>query len=74
MDLETYMKCFVNQEECELTSENIMGKITRGKIPKDFRTLTHDPDRKIVMLMGADGLESLLGNSGQDLLVEIGYT
>lgn len=74
MNLETYEKCFVNQEKCEVTSENIMGKITRGKIPKDFQTLTHERDRKIVMLMGADGLESLLGKSGQDLLVEIGYT
>jgi nicotinamidase-related amidase len=44
-----------------------------GKKPEDFLTLTDDPSRKIVMLVGPDGLESLLGKTGYEMLVTIGY-
>ena len=74
MDLDIYKDLFLNQERGNLLIEDIMGKITRGKTSKDFETLTHDSTREIVMLMGSDGLERILGKSGLESLVEIGYT
>jgi len=52
---------------------NICGRIIRGKKPEDFTTLTDDPDRKIVMLVDPDGLASLLGKNGYEMLIQIGY-
>ena len=52
----------------------LCGRIIRGKKPSDFESLTDDPNRKIVMLVGADGLEQFLGRSGFELLMLIGYT
>lgn len=74
MDLDYYKDLFLNQKIDKSPIKDIMGKITRGKTSKDFETLTHDPTRKIVMLMGSDGLENILGKSGLEILVEIGYT
>lgn len=51
----------------------LCGRLIRGKKPADFLTLTDDPTRKLVMLMGPDGLGKLLGKTGYDMLVEIGY-
>jgi nicotinamidase-related amidase len=62
-----------------LTSNNkgnvsgLCGRILRGKAEGDFRTLTDDSSRKVVMLVGPDGLERLLGKNGYDMLIEIGY-
>jgi len=60
------------------TTENIqtaglVGRIIRGKKPEDFTTLTDDSERKIIMLMGADGLDMLLGKTGYESLIAIGY-
>lgn len=54
MNLDTYKDLFLNQKRDQSPITDIMGKITRGKTSKDFKTLTHDPTRKIVMLMGSD--------------------
>lgn len=51
----------------------ICGRIIRGSDPKDFETLTDDPLRKIVMLLGPDGLAEILGLSGYEQLIKIGY-
>ncbi|MFX1490146.1 MAG: hypothetical protein ACFFBI_13415 [Promethearchaeota archaeon] len=74
MELDIYKDLFLKQKRVQIPITEIMGKITRGKTPKDFRTLTHESSRKIVMLMGSDGLERILGKSGLESLVEIGYT
>jgi hypothetical protein len=74
LNLDIYEDLFLNQKTSQTPITDIMGKITRGKTPKEFRTLTHDPTREIVMLMGPDGLEHILGKTGSESLVEIGYT
>ncbi|MFX1450526.1 MAG: hypothetical protein ACFFCM_06775 [Promethearchaeota archaeon] len=74
MNLDDYKDFFVNRKRKSSPISGIMGKITRGKKPNDFETLTHDPKRRIVMIMGPDGLEHILGKSGFETLVEIGYT
>ena len=50
-----------------------MCRILRSKSLEDFETLTNDPNRKIIMLMGGDGLEKILGKTGYEALISIGY-
>lgn len=51
----------------------IAGRIIRGKNPSDFETLTDDPQRQIVLILGPDDLAKLPGMSGWDILMTIGY-
>lgn len=52
---------------------DLQGRILRGSKPEDFLTLSDDPKREVVMVMGSDGLQTLLGKSGYEMLVAIGY-
>ena len=71
MDTKKYQELFVQGKTSAVVG--LCGRIIRGTKPDDFKTLTDDPNRKLVMLMGSDGLEKLLGKTGYDMLVEIGY-
>lgn len=51
----------------------LAGRIIRGKSPKDFETFSDDSDRRLVMFLGPDGLEALIGQSGYEMLLTIGY-
>lgn len=51
----------------------LCGRVIRGTKPDDFRTLTDDPKRKLVLLVGPDGLQLLLGKTGLEALQVIGY-
>jgi len=73
MNLVEYKDLFVEGKKTTLPITGICGRILRGKSPKDFETLTDDPDRKLIMLMGGDGLERILGKSGYEALITIGY-
>ncbi|MCK4383456.1 MAG: hypothetical protein KAW66_09210 [Candidatus Lokiarchaeota archaeon] len=73
MNLVDYKDLFVEGKKTTLPITGICGRILRGKSPKDFETLTDDPDRKLIMLMGGDGLERILGKSGYEALITIGY-
>lgn len=53
--------------------EGLCGRIIRGTKPEDFVMLTDDPRRKLVLLMGRDGLELILGKTGFEALQTIGY-
>lgn len=70
--VEGYAQAFQDGELVEVT--NLCGRILRGKSASDFSTLTDDPTRSIVMLMGPDGLSILPGKTGYDMLTAIGYT
>lgn len=73
MDINTYVSHLNNGNNRNVAVTGLAGRIIRGTKSTDFLTLTDDPDRKLVMLMGPDGLAKLLGRSGYDQLVQIGY-
>lgn len=54
--------------------KGLVGRVLKGKSAKDFETLSNDPTRKIIFLMGSDGLENIIGMSSDEMLVKIGYT
>ena len=71
MQLNEYRRCFENNQVANV--QGLCGRIIRGTKPEDFVTLTDDPTRKLVMLMGPDGLEKIMSKSGYGALVDIGY-
>lgn len=73
MELEEYEKLFLEGEN-GMSVDGLVGRIIRGRNPEDFETLTDDPNRVIIMLIGSDGLQDLLGKSGYESLIHIGYT
>ena len=69
--LNQFVQAFVSGQV--LAVSGLCGRIIRGKKPADFTTLTDDPNRELVMLMGPDGLTKIMGKSGYEMLVAIGY-
>ena len=54
--------------------DNVCGRILRGVTDNDFETLTDDPEnRRVVFPTDETGLEGLLGKSGYEMLIAIGY-
>ncbi len=56
------------------STNDLVGRVLKGKTDQDFLSLSNDPDRKIVFLMGADGLKALSGSPREQILEKIGYT
>ncbi|MDC0980290.1 hypothetical protein OAQ84_01000 [Bdellovibrionales bacterium] len=52
----------------------VFGRIIRGKSDADFITLSDDPNRKIVMVMDTEGLESISDSNNGSILEQVGYT
>ncbi|MFX1294784.1 MAG: hypothetical protein ACFFD2_08020 [Promethearchaeota archaeon] len=73
MELEKYEKMFMDRM-LRVKVSGLCGRILCGRKLKDFDTLTYDPNRLVIMLIGSDGLEYLLGKSGYESLIHIGYT
>lgn len=73
MDLEKYEKIFKGGKE-RVKVNGLCGRILHGRKPKDFETLTCNPNRLVIMLIGSDGLEYLLVKNGYESLIHIGYT
>jgi hypothetical protein len=74
MSLDNFEEKFKNGTAINQEIAGLTGRIIRGKKTEDFETLTNDPKRKLVMLMGGDGLASICGKKTLDALVLIGYT
>ena len=73
MKLDAYVDLLRSGKYSGQKVSGLCGRIIRGKAPKDFETLTDDPERKIVMLVDPDGLQGLLGKTGYDMLITVGY-
>ncbi|MCX6744865.1 MAG: hypothetical protein NTX82_05055 [Candidatus Parcubacteria bacterium] len=73
MRIDEYAKLVKSGQTTKKPVTGICGRIIRGQKPSDFASLTDDPERKIVMLVDPDGLAKLLGKSGYDMLIEVGY-
>lgn len=71
-DVDSYANAFMAGEPVDVAT--LCGRLIRGRKPEDFETLTDDPDRRLVLLMGPDGLAQLPGKTGYEMLKAIGYT
>ncbi len=73
MNPKEYVDLFVSGQENQSNINGLCGRLIRGKNPDDFKTLTDDPERKIVMLIDPEGLQKMLGKTGYEMLIEVGY-
>lgn len=70
-NLQAFTSAFQNRQRAEGSAKGLFGRIIRGTRPEHFASLTHESDRLIVLLLGQDGLENLLGLTGRQVLVDI---
>ncbi len=70
--IEDYVQAFKAGERRKV--KRLSGRLLKGTSSEAFETLTDDPSRLIIMLMGPDGLEQLLGLDGYGIMQAIGYT
>lgn len=54
-------------------ADGFAGRVLRGTADDAFTSLSDNPDRQIVFLLDSDGLASLIGLSGAEILRHIGY-
>jgi len=79
MDIEKFSECLLKQQlSTTKIKEGIYGRITFYE-PGTFEKYKHelyfaDPSRRFVFLTGSDGLESLLGKSGFEIMLTVGKT
>ena len=75
----TTPKQYVEALKCpELANQvrvnGLFGRVLKGKTETDFASLSDDPKRKLIFLMGDDGLEKLIGLRSDQIFEKIGYT
>lgn len=73
MDIEQYIQLFIKKEKPTDGVSGLCGRIIRGTKPEDFFSLSDDKLRKVVMYFDSEGLESMIGLSGYDMLINVGY-
>jgi len=52
--------------------KGLYGRVTRGKTTSDFLMLSNEPAKRLSWVIAGDGLHSLIGRRGYDMLVGIG--
>lgn len=75
--LDNYVSALTKGSPSMVSVEEIytlVGRVMSGRTARDFESLSADPDRPIVFLMGPDGLQRLLHKSGYQMLIQLGYT
>lgn len=70
-EIERFVNAFANGEQTQVN--RVYGRFVRTKRDVPIRLADHD-DRKFVMVLGPSGLQQLLGKSGFEVLVELGFT
>lgn len=73
MNPKTYVDLLQSGRTTTKPIKGLCGRLIRGKTPDDFRTLSNDPVRQLVLLIDSDGLNDLIGRSPYDMLKGIGY-
>ena len=52
----------------------LYGRVLKGRGPADFTSLSNDGNRRIVFVTDEDGLRQMVGKTGYQMLVAIGWT
>ncbi|HLD99297.1 MAG: hypothetical protein A2428_16965 [Bdellovibrionales bacterium RIFOXYC1_FULL_54_43] len=72
---EEYLKVLRCPEKAgKIQIKGLVGRVLKGKAASEFDTLSNDPTRKLIFLMGSDGLEGLVGMNNDQIFTKIGYT
>lgn len=71
--VQEYVDAFRRGYLGEVSTQGLLGRVIRGKTPKDFETLSDDPDRRLILLTDPQGLSSIVGKSAFSILIAIGW-
>ncbi|MFC1622689.1 hypothetical protein ACFL1Y_01695 [Patescibacteria group bacterium] len=71
--VQEYLKAFNSGSLGSRSVNGLLGRVIRGKNPKDFETLSDDPNRRIILLTDSLGLENIVGKDHFDILITIGW-
>ncbi|MFA5124619.1 MAG: hypothetical protein WC473_02210 [Patescibacteria group bacterium] len=71
--VEQYAEAFRRGYLGDVEANGVLGRIIRGKSPKDFETLTDDPTRKLILLTDPLALKAMVGVPAFDLLLRVGW-
>jgi len=74
MSPQEYFRAFLAGQIVFEDDKLIRGRILRGKKRRHFENLSDDEERRLIMLLGMDGLKRLPQMSGYQMLQFIGYT
>ncbi len=73
MKLSEFKSIFDSGKPSPTKVTGLAGRLLRGMNAAAFDTLTDDPDRRVVFLVDASGVEACCGISGYELLEKIGW-
>ena len=59
------------QGESVLIPPHLYGRVMKGRTSEDFHKFTDDPDRDLVMIIGHDGLEKIIGLTTREIILGI---
>ncbi|MDB5036989.1 MAG: hypothetical protein JWQ35_517 [Bacteriovoracaceae bacterium] len=62
------------KSESLIEVKDLFGRVLHGREPKDFLKMTDNADRKIIFYMGSAALQNLMGRSGYQSVIHLGYT
>jgi hypothetical protein len=68
-----FAQAFGRGQHLSVPAEGFAGRVLRGTSDDAFTSLSDNPHRQIVFLLDSDGLASLIGLSGVEILRHIGY-
>ena len=68
-----FQRAFVGHERCSWEVNGLVGRVLRGKSDADFTSLSDNSERRLIFLMGADGLGKIIGLETKKILQQIGY-
>jgi hypothetical protein len=71
MTPEEYVELFQKGQKVKV--KGLFGRVLHGFSNSNFESLSENSERRIVMMLGVDGLEKILGKSGYEILIELGY-
>jgi hypothetical protein len=74
LSLEQYKHAFLNGSVPKQPIDQIMGRIILGQKSEDFGRLSANPERKIGMFLGPDGLHELIGKPGAEMFKIVAHT
>jgi hypothetical protein len=77
VDFGNYVRALVSAfgtgQKLERPFAGISGRVLRGITEEDFSSLTNNPLRQVVFLMGASAMSGIVGLDGKGILAQIGY-
>ncbi len=72
IDPAVYVEMFEDRQPAPAKISGVCGRVVRGRQESDFGTLAYADGRRLAWIFGPDGLRSMIGRSGKDIVLGMG--